>query len=287
MLWSSYQPFKNLIKPGRLGGILKWWTFQIRNTLKAREFLNARHDFPAPFFSGHLAAALKGEILKEFPCTHPYDPSLANKRTIFPGSVIGPGVSTWPRPGQSQDSLGLLPARGTGRDTLFFGVSKILKLLGHQNCYRESAYLRRAPKQKFELKDGKRVLRASFEFMIQAFLTPDTHTSELYMPVSLFFNFLNWMELGFTSESTKEFYDGSYRILVFYPVMPKPDVPFLVEEKDFSEDSHIHNWVLFLLWLRPFILSGVISPLISRSILKVKWKWSRSVVSDSLRPHGL
>ena len=27
--------------------------------------------------------------------------------------------------------------------------------------------------------------------------------------------------------------------------------------------SHIHNWVLFLLWLHPFILSGVISPLIS------------------------
>ena len=29
----------------------------------------------------------------------------------------------------------------------------------------------------------------------------------------------------------------------------------------------IHNWVLFLLWLSPFILSGVISPLISSSIL--------------------
>ena len=31
--------------------------------------------------------------------------------------------------------------------------------------------------------------------------------------------------------------------------------------------SHIHNCVLFLLWLHPFILSGVISPLISSSIL--------------------
>ena len=31
--------------------------------------------------------------------------------------------------------------------------------------------------------------------------------------------------------------------------------------------SHIHNWVLFLLWLHPLILSGVISPLISISIL--------------------
>ena len=34
-----------------------------------------------------------------------------------------------------------------------------------------------------------------------------------------------------------------------------------------SITSHIHNWVLFLLWLHPFILSGVISLLISYSIL--------------------
>ena len=31
--------------------------------------------------------------------------------------------------------------------------------------------------------------------------------------------------------------------------------------------SHIHSWVLILLWLHPFILSGVISPLFSSSIL--------------------
>ena len=34
-----------------------------------------------------------------------------------------------------------------------------------------------------------------------------------------------------------------------------------------STASHIHNWVLFLLWLHLFIVSGVISPLISSSIL--------------------
>ena len=33
--------------------------------------------------------------------------------------------------------------------------------------------------------------------------------------------------------------------------------------------SHIHNWVLFLLWFHLFIFSGVISPLISCSILGV------------------
>ena len=34
-----------------------------------------------------------------------------------------------------------------------------------------------------------------------------------------------------------------------------------------SITSHIHSWVLFLLWLHLFILSGIISPLISSSIL--------------------
>ena len=34
-----------------------------------------------------------------------------------------------------------------------------------------------------------------------------------------------------------------------------------------SITSHIHSWVLFLLWIHPFILSGVISPLISSSVL--------------------
>ena len=34
-----------------------------------------------------------------------------------------------------------------------------------------------------------------------------------------------------------------------------------------SITSHIHNWVLFLLWLCLFILSGVFSPLISSNIL--------------------
>ena len=38
-----------------------------------------------------------------------------------------------------------------------------------------------------------------------------------------------------------------------------------------SITSHIHRWVLFLLWLHPFILSGVISPLISSSILGTYW----------------
>ena len=38
-----------------------------------------------------------------------------------------------------------------------------------------------------------------------------------------------------------------------------------------SITSHIHSWVLFLLWLHPLILSGVLSPLISSSILSTYW----------------
>ena len=52
---------------------------------------------------------------------------------------------------------------------------------------------------------------------------------------------------------------GSYAILLF-------------TASDFTSiTSHIHNWVLFLLWLCLFILSGVISPLISSSILGTYW----------------
>ena len=36
-----------------------------------------------------------------------------------------------------------------------------------------------------------------------------------------------------------------------------------------SITSHIHNWVLFSLWLHPFILSGIISSLISSRILGI------------------
>ena len=56
-----------------------------------------------------------------------------------------------------------------------------------------------------------------------------------------------------------------------------PDIPgsytiLLFTASDLASiTSHSHNWVLFLLWLHPFILSGVISPLISSSILGTYW----------------
>ena len=46
------------------------------------------------------------------------------------------------------------------------------------------------------------------------------------------------------------------------------DEILLFTASDFTSiTSHIHNWMLLLLWLHPFILSGVTSPLISSSIL--------------------
>ena len=54
----------------------------------------------------------------------------------------------------------------------------------------------------------------------------------------------------------------------FGPNIPDSYAILLFTASDFvSITNHIHNWILFLLWLHPFILSGVISPLISSSIL--------------------
>ena len=61
-----------------------------------------------------------------------------------------------------------------------------------------------------------------------------------------------WIHQGWTPAPN---IPGSYAILLFTAL----DLA--------SITSHIHNWVLFFLWLHPFILSGVISPLISGSIL--------------------
>ena len=64
-----------------------------------------------------------------------------------------------------------------------------------------------------------------------------------------------------------------------FALMHEPNIPgsyaiLLFTASGFtSVTSHIHIWVLFLLWLCPFILSGVSSPLISSSI------WAPSVLA--------
>ena len=46
-----------------------------------------------------------------------------------------------------------------------------------------------------------------------------------------------------------------------------PMILFFTGSNFTSITSHIHSWALFSLWVHPFILSGVISPLFSSSIL--------------------
>ena len=56
--------------------------------------------------------------------------------------------------------------------------------------------------------------------------------------------------------------------LIFRPNIPGSYAILFFTASDFTSiTSHIQNWVLFLLWFCLFILSGVISPVFSSSIL--------------------
>ena len=56
--------------------------------------------------------------------------------------------------------------------------------------------------------------------------------------------------------------------LILEPIILSSYAILFFTALDFTSiTSPIHNWVLFLLWLHLFIISGVISPLISSSIL--------------------
>ena len=58
--------------------------------------------------------------------------------------------------------------------------------------------------------------------------------------------------------------------LIYGPNIPGSYAILLFTVSDFTSiTSHIHSWVLFLFWLCLFIFSGVISPLISSSILGI------------------
>ena len=65
--------------------------------------------------------------------------------------------------------------------------------------------------------------------------------------------------------------------LLYVALIHGPNIPgsytilFFTASDLASMTSHTHNWVLFLFWLHLFILSGVISPLISSSILGTYW----------------
>ena len=63
-------------------------------------------------------------------------------------------------------------------------------------------------------------------------------------------------------------FDHFQFILIHWPNIPGSyEILLFTASNLTSITSHIHSWVLFLLWLCLFILSGVISPLISSSTL--------------------
>ena len=58
--------------------------------------------------------------------------------------------------------------------------------------------------------------------------------------------------------------------LIHGPNIPDSYAILLFTASDFTSiTSHIHNWMLFLLWFRLSVLSRVFSPLISSSILDI------------------
>ena len=96
----------------------------------------------------------------------------------------------------------------------------------------------------------------------------DIMSSELNSPIPVHFSLLIPKMSMFTLAIS--FFDHFWFALIHGPKIPGFYAILLFTASDcISITSHIHNWVLFLLWLHLFILSGVISPLISRSILGI------------------
>ena len=63
-------------------------------------------------------------------------------------------------------------------------------------------------------------------------------------------------------------FDHFQLALIHGPDIPGSHAILLSTASDLASITrHIHNWVLILLWLHPFVLSEGISPLISSSIL--------------------
>ena len=78
------------------------------------------------------------------------------------------------------------------------------------------------------------------------------------------------MDITYATEAgpCRLLFDHFQFTLIHRPNIPGSYAILFFTASDFTSiTSHIHNWVLFLLWLYLFILSGVISPLISSIIV--------------------
>ena len=83
--------------------------------------------------------------------------------------------------------------------------------------------------------------------------------------ITITFTFVPWF---LKKDMQNLLFDHSQFALIHRSNIPGSYATLLFTALDFtSVTSHIHNWVLFLLWLRLFIHPGVISPLFSSSIL--------------------
>ena len=87
------------------------------------------------------------------------------------------------------------------------------------------------------------------------------------MPIPIHFNSLI-LKMSIFIHSCCLLLDHFQFTLIHGPNIPGSYALLFFTASDFiSIPSHIHNWVLFLLWFRLFILFGLIFPLISSSIL--------------------
>ena len=104
----------------------------------------------------------------------------------------------------------------------------------------------------------------SYSISSKGFLPTVVHiwSSELNSPIPVHFSSLIPKMLTFT------LFDHFQFALIHGPNIPGPYAILLFTAWDFTSiTSCIHNWVVVLLWLHLFILSGVISLLMSSSIL--------------------
>ena len=81
-----------------------------------------------------------------------------------------------------------------------------------------------------------------------------------------------WAPTDLGSSSCHLLFDHFQLALIHGPNIPASYAILLFTASDFTSiTSHTHDWVMFLLWLRLFILSGVIFPLFCSSILGIYW----------------
>ena len=76
-------------------------------------------------------------------------------------------------------------------------------------------------------------------------------------------------------------FDHFHFVLIRGPDIPGSYAILLFTAADLASITrHIHSWVLFLLWLHPFIISGVICPLISALSNSMKLSHASRVTQD-------